>query len=77
MAFAAFLAYASGILFFVFWIYLNTKIVFSLVPKERYFLRFFAWVSIGLISSIIVYALFMGFVMLMVFVANNVLGLTV
>ncbi len=77
MAFAAFLAYASGILFFVFWIYLNTKIVFSLVPKERYFLRFLAWVSIGLISSIIVYALFMGFVMLMVFVANNVLGLTV
>ncbi len=77
MAFAAFLAYASGILFFVFWIYLNTKIVFSLVPKERYLLRFLAWVSIGLISSIIVYALFMGLVMLMVFVANNVLGLTV
>ena len=70
MAFAAILAYASGILFFVFWIYLNTKIVVSLVSKERYLLRVLAWVCIGLVSSIFVYALFMVFIMLVVIVAN-------
>ena len=76
MTFAAILAYASGVLFFLFWIYLNTKIVFSLVHKERYLLRILAWVSIGLITFIFVYALFMGFVMLMVFVANTFLEFT-
>lgn len=76
MTFAAILAYVSGMLFFVFWIYLNTKIVFSLVPKERYLLRVLAWVSIGLISFIFVYALFMSFIMLMVFIANTFLELT-
>jgi len=73
MEFAAILTYASGILFFVFWVYLNTKIVFSLVPKERYLLRILAWVFIGLISFVFVYALFMGFVMLMVFITNTYL----
>lgn len=76
MTFAAILAYVSGILFFVFWIYLNTKIVFSLIPKERYLLRVLAWASIGLISFIFVYALFMVFIMLMVFIANTFLELT-
>ena len=76
MTFTAILAYISGILFFVFWIYLNTKIVFSLIPKERYLLRVLAWASIGLISFIFVYALFMGFIMLMVVIANTFLELT-
>jgi len=77
MEFAAILTYASGILFFVFWVYLNTKIVFSLVPKERYLLRILAWVFIGLISFVFVYALFMGFVMLMVFITNTYLEFSV
>jgi len=76
MTFAAIVAYISGILFFVFWIYLNTKIVFSFVPKERFALRVIAWGSIGLISFVFVYALFMIFVMLLVFVENTFLGLT-
>lgn len=76
MTFAAVVAYISGILFFVFWVYLNTKIVFYFVPKERFLLRVFAWVSIGLISFVFVYALFMVFIMLVVFIANTVLELT-
>lgn len=70
MAFTAILSYACGVLFFVFWVYLNTRIVCSLVPKERYLLRTFAWGLIGLISFVFVYALFMCFVMLMVLIAN-------
>lgn len=70
-------AYISGILFFVLWIYLNTKIVFSLVSKERYFLRIVVWVFIGWLSALFVYAMFMAFIMLAVFIANTLLGFTV
>jgi len=56
---------------------MNTKIVFSLVSKERYVLRVLAWVSLGLITFVFVYALFMGFIMLMVFIANTFMELTV
>jgi len=70
-------AYISGILFFVLWIYLNTKIVFSLVSKKRYFLRIVVWVFIGWLSALFVYAMFMAFIMLAVFIANTLLGFTV
>ena len=65
------------ILFFVLWVYLNKKIVVSLISKERYFLRVIVWIFIGWLSALLVYALFMVFIMLVVFIANTFLGFTV
>ena len=77
MTLTAIFAYVSGILFFVLWVYLNTKIVVSLISKERYFLRVIVWIFIGWLSALLAYALFMVFIMLVVFIANTFLGFTV
>lgn len=51
-------AYIIGALFIALWIYLTTKITFSIVNKDRYILRVILWLGIAWFLVLVMYVVF-------------------
>jgi len=70
MAVIAISAYLLGAVFIVFWLYLNTKITFYLVPKKHNIFRIIVWLILGWILIIVFYVAFIVIAMLIGYIAQ-------
>ena len=55
----------SGSLIVILWGYVTTKVVFSIISKERFFLRLIAWPIVGGILVLIFYLAYVAILLLL------------